>query len=341
MHLAEAFARGLGRRALCLLSVLVLPVAFLSACGGGSGAAVVMSVGGISIEKTTVAHWTRVFALGGPTSNAGEETRGSARTRALSFLIAMDWLIAEAAREGVSPPRSVVDREFRDRKAANGLSEFEEQLRAIGQTTSDARFEIEAELAAKAIGRRLLARAADVTQGDVLGYYRRNISRFRVGEKRMTDLIENLPSPAAAIALVKRIGTGARFAGRALHESLEQETGANVEHDKAEILRAIFAARPGVAGMPMKLNGLWTMFVVRRVIPARVEPLSAARAKAETLLIAKRTRTLTAAFLKSYRSRWTARTSCHTGYVVPGCSQYAGPLQAVVSPLLKAELGAS
>jgi hypothetical protein len=330
---------GNGRRlcqAISSLALAILVTVWLAACGAGGGSHVVVRVGGKAIDAATVEHWTHVFRSGGPVDRPSGTLHGSPRAQALAFLISTNWLLGEAARQGLRSSGHVVEQTLDDRREADGGSEFEQALRASGQTTADVKLQIEAELAAKAIQRALASRAANATEGEVVAYYTHNRSRFRVREVRMTELIEDLPNPAAAAALVRRIGTGSRFSKRAFHESLEfyEITG---DAEKAPLLDAIFRARVGVVSRPMRLNGLWTVFIVRRIVPARIEPLTAARGTVVRLLRAARKQALMTAFLSAYRGRWTALTSCRAGYVVQGCSQYKGPLQTQPNPLTTAE----
>jgi hypothetical protein len=313
----------------------------LTACGAGGaqrrgGDPVVVSVAGTAIDKGTVEHWQHVFALGGPTTGPHPTLPGSPRQQALAFLISADWLIDEAAHQHLALQEHAIEQALEERRRANGGAEFGEVLRADGQTMADVNFEIRAELAAKAIQQLLTRRASGFTQAELATYYRRHLQQFYVRETRITDLIEQLSSRAAASALVKRIGTGARFAKRAFRESLQLHADIGADPERANVERAIFKARAGVASSPMKLGiGLgvsWTVFVVRRIIPGRFEPLSAVRATARHLFADERERTLAAEYLKTYRRRWTAVTSCSSGFVAQGCAQYRGALRAEPNP---------
>jgi hypothetical protein len=319
----------------CIALALLVSVC-LAACGSGGGPAVV-SVEGRPIDRATVAHWTRVFALGGPVTEPHGGPSGTPRAQALAFLLFARWQIGEAAREGLAVGHRAVEQRFDDRKEANGASEFEGALRAAGQTSADVELEIEAELAGEAIRRMLDKRAAVVTQQEIVATYRRDRSLFRVPEVRAAELIEYLPSRAAASALVRRIGTGKRFSDRAYHELLRLDITSETDPEKAAVLRAMFAARLGVPTSPMKLNRHWTVLLVRRIIPARIKSLSEVHATVVRRLVGERRRTLAAEYLKSYRDRWTARTRCSPGYVVQGCVEYGGPTRPEADPFSAGE----
>ena len=255
-----------------LAAALVTCAVGLTACGGLSENAVIVRIGGAAITKATVDHWTRVIEHGGPVSGfRGAPRHGSARQRALALLISCHWLIGEAALQGLPVSGAVIDEALTQREQG---SEFRKRLRATGQTLADTRLELGAEIAVEAVREELASRAGQFTQRDVAEYFHKNPSRFRSLEVRMTDLIESLPSQSAAMALVRRIGTGLRFAKRAIHEPVTRTPGYMETPEKARLVNAIFAARPGVVSRPMPLSGAWTVFVVRRVIPPHFQALA-------------------------------------------------------------------
>jgi hypothetical protein len=149
----------------------------------------------------------------------------------------------------------------------------------------------------------------------------------------VVDIIENIPSAAAATALVKRVGTGGGFAMLALHKKLAYSPGvlAGAASKKA-VDYAIFAARPGVVSRPMRFFSGWTVFVVRKVIPPQPRPLAEVRAQVIAAYRQQRTREIFGVLGNEYTRRWVSKTDCREGYVVPGCAQYGGPLGSYENP---------
>jgi hypothetical protein len=195
-------------------------------------------------------------------------------------------------------------------------------------TTADVKLEIEAELEAAALRRHASAQTAPVTDTEVTDYYNANRKLFRVPEVRITDLVENMPSRAVASTLVRRVGTRARFTSKADHEVLQRGYSA-LHHSSAEVVsleHAIFAARAGVPSVPMRLAGHWTVFIVRAIRHQHFEPLASVRGKIVERLARRHREEAESAFLREYRRRWIARTSCRASYVVAGCAQYGGAL---------------
>jgi PPIC-type PPIASE domain len=311
----------------------------ISACGGTSDGTVVVRVGDVAITKATVDHWTHVIERKGAFTGFRGEPRGDARHRALALLISSQWLIGEAARQGVALPEDAIEEAIEDHE--NESPGFRKRLRATGETIADYKLEARAELAGETLRERLAEQASQITRQQAIDYFRANRASFDLPEVRVVDLVENLPSSAAASALVREIGTGRRFAKLAYREHVSRIPSFTQTPEKAAVVNAIFAARPGVASAPMQLNHHWTVFVVRSSLPAQPQSFAAVRGELLMRLNAKRQHELAKRFDREYVARWRAKTVCASGYVGPGCPQdhallggYEDPFSLRAHPLL-------
>jgi hypothetical protein len=291
----------------------------------------VVRVGETSIGKRTLEHWTSVIARGAAVPIPASAARQPPRQQALAFLISSDWLLGEAAEQGMKLSERQLARRVAEQResAGSGSAEFQATLAATGETSSDVSFEVAAEWAQAKIRQLLLARATKIARtavsaSGVASYYKRHIDRYRHAEYRYFDIIEGLRSPAIARALAARIGAGRRFYDMAFHESHARPRAFDEPDGKGPLFRSIFSARIGAIGGPMWLNHGWVIYVVRRIRPASVQPLAAVRRSIEALLIARARRRADAAAAAAYVRRWTARTDCHPRYVVRKCRQYHG-----------------
>ena len=115
----------------------------LTSCGGGSSSPVVAHVGHATIDEAAVAHWTRVIQRGGGGESALADTQGTPRQRALEFLISSQWLLGEAAEEGIALPARLVEQRLDEQRESTpeGARAFQESLDATDQTTSDVQLE--------------------------------------------------------------------------------------------------------------------------------------------------------------------------------------------------------
>jgi PPIC-type PPIASE domain/SurA N-terminal domain len=311
----------------CLAVAAAVLIGVMGGCGGSSDE-VVARVGGTPITKQTLEHWTRVVRKGGGfTVIHGEPQEGTASHGALYLLIAFEWLREEAAREGLAVSQKMIDEVVRERSQGQAGVEFRKSLAETGQNLAGYEVELRAELALEAIRRALARRINQITSSEIAAFYRGNRTRFdATPESRIVDIIEQLPSASAAAALVRRLGTGAGFAARAYHKKIVLTPGVlSGPATKRAVDYAIFAARPGVVSRPMRYLAGWTVFVVRRIVPARLRPLAEVRQSVVADLLTYRKRTVTNAFEQQYKERWSAKTTCMAGYVVRGCVEYRGP----------------
>jgi hypothetical protein len=302
-----------------------------AACGGLAGNTAVVRVGDHPIRKATVDHWTGVIRRGGAFSGfRGSPSHGTPRQRAVAFLISSQWLIAEAARQGVTASAGTVNGALMEREREGAA--FQKRLHATGQTIADVTLEMTAELAAEAIRQKLAERAAQITKAEVVDFYRSNRQRFHTLEQRIVDFVTGKSRPAVE-ARVGRVGTGARFARIASREDVTfAPDDAQRTPDDARLAHAIFAAPLGVASNPMKVNEQWVVFVVRKAIPPVPKPLKSVRVEVMTKLNVRRQHEIAARFDTEYRARWVTSTICSSGYVVPGCSRSSAPLGTYEDP---------
>jgi hypothetical protein len=323
----------ISRRSAAVLLAALACASLAVGCGGAGSGPTVARVGGAAIDRDSVEHWTSVLERGGTPSVLGGEAPGTPTQKALAFLVSAAWLQGEARREGLDISDRAVERSLAQRREVSGNAEFEQGLEASGQTTADTELEARAELAAAAIREALARRAAAVSEATVVGYYRRNAAQFHHHEARDIEIVRGLPSAAAASALVERVGTGAGFTRIATPEGLAQNTVAPTgPPTKDPLLRAIFAARAGVVSAPVRSNGKWAVFIVRKIEPPTLKPLSEVRPEILERLVAQRRAAMTTRFDREYVQRWSARTECTQGYVIPGCAHYAGGAETAADP---------
>lgn len=313
-------------RCISAFGAALTAVVGFAACGSGTTDSVVR-VGQAEITKTAVDHWTPVMTSGlVAVSYLPRQQSQAPRQRALSFLISSEWLIGEAANEGLKVSEREIEQRFEKKHNSfpGGDAEFHEFLKATSQTVADVKFDIEAELASSKIRQAVASREPKITQAQIVRYYNQNKQRYFVPERRYFD-IDNLQSKAEARRVRREVELGKDFAKMALHESLERPKGANVGSGKEAITRAVFSARPNVLSGPVRLYRYYSLFAVRRIVAATQRPLEQVQNSIKLRLAAEQRRRTLTEFVDAWRKKWTTRTSCRTGYVVPSCKQYKGP----------------
>jgi len=304
------------------------PVMGFCGCGGGAHDSIAVRVGPAVVTSATVEHWMSAMAGGRVPSDPSR--RQALRRQALDFLISSEWLLGEATADGIELPSREVERQFEQKRRTSfpgGAAELHEFLMATGQNISDIMFEAKAELASAKI-RQLLARGEPaITQAQVASYFDRHRQGFLIPERRELEIIA-LKSAADAQTLRREVATGKSFAGIAEHQSIELSPEAyNASRGKDAVLaRAIHFAPPHVLVGPVRFRGFdYYMFEVLRITPARQQTLAQVQSSIRRQLAGEQQRRTLAAFIRTWRRRWTARTDCHAGYVVPKCRQYKPP----------------
>jgi foldase protein PrsA len=311
--------------------VAALLVAAVSGCGSsravGSGAAssaasaTVVRVGAAAIDRAEVEHWAGAIGRSNVVATALGRLDGTPRRKALQFLISANWLLGEAKERGLSISTAAIERGMREKIEAlpGGRSEFDEELTSTGQTLADVRLEVQATLAAAALRSAVADRVPAVTQAQVASYYARHRRKFYLPNRRVVYLAEGIRSYERALALAREARAGGRLVNPWFRE-LVLEGPEAAERDK--LAHMVFAATPGRVTGPEKFFGHWVLGIVKKLLPAGIQPLPAVRGElSKTLAVERRERALRR-FAVEYARKWTARTRCSTGFVVLGCSQY-------------------
>jgi hypothetical protein len=316
------------------LATALLLAAGLTGCGivsgdtvsdssSNSSEEVVVRVGDTTINRGEVDHWASAIERGNSVGTALGRTSGTPRERALEFLIPSHWIIGEAESQGLSISEASVERGLREkiRAAPNGRPEFQEELSSTGQTLADVRLEVKSTLAVTSVRDAVAKRVPRVTGAEVASYYTHHRRSFFLPDRRVVYLIEGIHDYAHAVALARQVRPGTRFAMPWFRELVSRSPEVA---DRGKLAHMIFAATPGRVAGPTMFFGHWVLAVVKKLIPAAVQPLAAVRGElSKTLAVERRERALKR-FAAAYVRKWTGRTLCSPGYVVRKCSQNQG-----------------
>jgi hypothetical protein len=317
--------------------------AIVAGCGPLSGQ-VIARVGHTTITKASLEHWISVMAPRQGAPDPPRFTKCIAHLRvlairrehfkeacrheydelkqsALQFLIATNWFVGEDADRGIRVSDGEVNHRLSEEYGSPKGSPESKALSAGGHTPSDIRLEARSELAAGKLRQRLVAYADDIPAGQIASYYRHNLRRFYLRERRYVELIGNLRDLSRVREIFRRIGRGVSFASLSFRVWLERPNFSSIEKDKRILEQAIFRARPNVVVGPLRIGGYYFMFRVADVRPGGVQTRAAANARIKRELSAKRR----VRFVEGWRRKWTAETICAPAYVVQKCKQYRGP----------------
>ena len=319
-------------------SVLQIAAALLLATGlaGCAGAKdsssnrsseVLVRVGSAQIDRAEVEHWASAIGRGNSVGTALGRTSGTPRERALKFLISSKWITGEAEEQGLAISNAAVERGLQRQIEAmpKGRSEFEEELASTGQTLADVKLEVKARLTAARLRDAVEKRVSALTTAKVAGYYAHHRRNFYVPDQRVVYLIEGIHEYAHAVALARQVRPGVKLTKPWFREVVFRSPEVA---DPGKLAHMVFAATPGRVAGPTSFFGHWALAVVKKLMPAGVQPLVAVKAAlSKNLTVGRRERALKR-FAAAYVRKWTARTSCSAGYVVQKCSEYRGTPRA-------------
>jgi hypothetical protein len=290
-------------------------------------------VGDQQLPRATVAGFAVALERGSTFPWLSPELSTPTR-QASALLIRYRWLIGEGADEGVAVSSGAATRALQAKAATSlgGKETFQATLRQTGETEAQAQLVVAAEISAQRLLRRILRSVPRPSRGEVVGYYRSHRARFSVAEERFFDIAERIDGPvelaSAKRTLVEEHSVRGVSYEAEFHESLSRDLIPKLQGDRGAFVRAIFSTRPGVVSGPYKYFGQKAIFKMDRIVPGYVRPLSAVRGQIATRLHDEAIARARAKFVKAWRSKWTARTECTAGYVVPGCKEFHGPLAA-------------
>lgn len=253
------------------------------------------------------------------------------RQQALEFLITTRWVLEEAKVEGaeLSDQEAKLQLENAKRKLlSNGA--YESLLRSSGHTFSDFVLEFKRSQAESAIRHYIASKEHAVTAAEVASYYAAHQRQFAVPERRDLKIIRTA-SRAAAIDVKREIESGKSFASVVKQIKLAQPIFSHQAlvrglrpglYSEKPLDRAIFTARPNALSGPVKIYLGYYIFEVKKTLAPKEQSLAEVRAAIASKLPEERKQQATARFIKAWRARWIAKTTCRQGYIINKCSEY-------------------
>ena len=316
---------GGGTRQMTVAVIAILAATAFTACGSTSkGNEEVVRVGDTGIARGDIAHWAAVLAVGASPSGRSK----SLRERALSQLIARQWIIGEAAEEHQAVGQDELERRLRQsiNSFSGGEQEFREVLKLKGESYADVALETRATLAKERVDRRLRQSYPTVSPAEVARYYDQHRREFVVSEARQIEVVSRA-SRADATQARREAEAGRPLANQVGAQSLVY-TDVYLKPGSKPYARAmtllVRRAHLHELSGPFKIAHRFFVFVLNNVAPARLRPLAAVSRELAARLARRRWTRTTASFYARWGERWKARTECMTDLVVPQCRQYNG-----------------
>jgi PPIC-type PPIASE domain len=269
------------------------------------------------------------------------------RVQALNSLIAYHWLLDEARAVGSPVLDTQAQAKLQTVKAKlfKSEAEFQAALKISGRTEADLLFELELTQAAENLHKHLRSLVPVTTAASIRSYYRDHQSTYAVLKRRNVKILRTTTRAEAFVAK-REIASGKSFVSVARATKVAQPAHAiNAlvlelkpgTYAEPKLSKAIFAAKLDTLTGPVTIRLGSYVFEAKSQTPGYERPLKQVEAQIRGE-IAKEAQTRTfAAYMNSWKRRWTARTHCQPGFVVPKCSEYMGPTPKLAGPIPTSE----
>ena len=253
-----------------------------------------------------------------------------ARSDATGFLIRAQWLLQEGDAKHVSISSSALSKAVAQeiQKQHPGSGAFNKFLTKAGMTQADFSFRVRLNTIADALQSKgnppVTASPAQIAR-----FYRAHLSNYRIPPRRQTLVVETY-TQSSGLRAKAALQSGHKWATVAKRYSIDfsKLIGGVFTVTQGEqnprLAHAVFSAPRGPILGPTKVPGpsgstLYYVFKVTGGTPGSQRPLATVAPQIkETLTLSMQQQVLTS-FTSAYRKRWTARTRCRAGYVVPDC----------------------
>jgi foldase protein PrsA len=249
----------------------------------------------------------------------------------LDFLISSQWVLSEAAEQGVNVPESEIKKQFATLKSQQFPKEsaFKEFLAHTGETEADLLMRVKLQLLARKLQEKITKTSKKKpSKAEIEKYYNEHKSQYGKPERRNLQLIltKNESGAKAAKAEVESGKNFATVAKAVSIDPLSKSNGGSLqevtrgEEEKA-LDEAIFAAKAGQLSGPVKTPFGYYVFKVSKVLPSTQQTLAQSEATIATQLGTQGSQKALTKYVEEFRKRWLGRTECRSGYVVPDCKE--------------------
>jgi foldase protein PrsA len=248
------------------------------------------------------------------------------RDQVLSFLIAANWVEAEAADQGVKVSDAELDRAIEEVRKASfpKQADFERYLRQSGLTMADVRFQTRVEQLQTKLIDKINKGQREVSDEQIRRYYEQNKARFGQPERRDVEVVLTRTRKRAEQAR-RALDSGTSFRAvvrRFSEDDTTKGSGGKIEDvvrgqqlEKA-LDEAVFRAKEGEISGPVKTQFGHYVFRVTDVAEKQQQSLEQARGSIKQLLEQQAQQRALETFVKEYRDKWTDVTNCREGFIV-------------------------
>jgi foldase protein PrsA len=252
----------------------------------------------------------------------------------MAFLLSSQWVLGEAQSLGVKLSDAEVEKQFLKIKTAQfpKAAEFEKFIANSGQTVSDLLFRVKLNMLSSKIQAKVAKEKKSVSNAEIEKYYKQNKSHYGSPEKRNADIVLT-KTESAAKAAEAELKAGKSFSSVATKYSIDPASKATgglltgiVKGQEAEALdEQLFKAPVNQLGGPIKTAFGFYLYEVKAITAATQQSLAQAKPAIKAQLSSTKSQELLSNFVKSFKKKWLAKTTCRPQYLVADCKEYKAP----------------
>lgn len=249
-------------------------------------------------------------------------------------LIQYQWLTKEAKSLGVTVSQKDVDTQLAQTKktafpTAKAWNNF---LKQSGMTMDDVDVLLRTNLYVSKIGQKVQSQSSPVTDAQVSSYYTKNKAQFAVPERRDLEIILT-KQQATANEAKSAVQGGMSWADAAKKYSIDTVSRGNGgvlkgvakgQQDQALDVAA-FNAQKGTMVGPVKGQFGYYLVRVTAVTTGKQQTLDEVKGQIKQQLTQQHQNSKVQSFSTDFQKRWTSKTECRKGYVIPICKNAPKP----------------
>jgi foldase protein PrsA len=257
-----------------------------------------------------------------------KQTYDQLKDSVVSFLVTSQWFDQAAKARNISVTDAKAEAELK--KAVKQQfpkdADYQKYLKDQGMTNADLVFQQKLQLLQTELQKSVTKGKDKVTDTQVADYYNGHKSTFATPETRDVRIVLT-KTEAQAEAAKKALEAGDSWnvvAKKYSTDDASKGTGGKLsgiakgQQEKA-LDSAIFGAKKGVLGGPVKTQFGWYVYEVDKITPADQQSLDQVKAQVKQQLASEQQQKALDTWAKQFQKDWTAKTDCRSGFTMQYC----------------------
>jgi parvulin-like peptidyl-prolyl isomerase len=267
------------------------------------------------------------------------------KEQVLGELLDSIWIRGEAQEQGLTLTDKQVETALATIKKQNWPTEkaYQEFLKTSHFTPQDVVDRVELQVLTQKIEAQVGQEAPPASSSEIADYYNSNkAEQFTTKASRDVRLVVNrneakTKEAKEALDADNSPASWKKVAAKYSSDPTSKSKGGLQEEISEELLqgplkKAIFDSATGEVVGPVEFQGNFFVVEVVKLNPEKVKALGEVESQIKSQLDQQKQQAFLGEFVTNYRSKWTARTFCASGFLVKRCANYKGNGRPVGAP---------